>query len=78
MVLHYFHISNRHTTLDSDGTDLPDLAAVQEEALRACRELMWLGGSTSELWSGETWKVWVTDQPDGAGPTILTLELLAS
>ena len=27
--------------------------------------------------SGEPWKLWVTDQPDGAGTTVLTLQFAA-
>jgi hypothetical protein len=76
MALHYFHHSNGRTTLDGFGTDLPDLASVRKEAIRGMRELTNLGPADS-LWSGEPWKLWVTHDPDGTGPTILTLELNA-
>jgi hypothetical protein len=38
-----------------------------------------LGGLQAgpEFWSGEPWKLWVTDQPDGAGTTVLTLQFAA-
>ena len=74
MALHYFHLSNGHTTLDQDGTDHPDLVSVRKEAVRAFRELLHLA-SSDVLWTGDPWRVWVTDQPDATGRTILTLEL---
>jgi len=74
MAMHYFHMANGHTTFDSVGTDLPDLQSVRKETLRAGREMLNLGGS-EPLWAGEPWRVWVTDEPDGSGQTILTLEL---
>ena len=74
MPRHYFHLANGTTTLDPTGLDLADLGAVQEEAVRAVRELLNLG-KTDGLWSGDPWKVWVTDGPDGTGRTILTVEL---
>lgn len=77
MALHYFHFSNGHTTIDEHGTDLPNLASVRKEAVRALRELLHLG-STDALWTGDPWKVWVTDQPDGTGQSLLTLDIVAS
>ena len=76
MALHYFHHSNGHTTLDHFGTDHPDLASVRQEAIRALRELIYLGPADS-LWSGEPWKLWVTQDPDGVGRNVLTLDLNA-
>jgi hypothetical protein len=29
------------------------------------------------FWSGEPWKLWVTDGPNGAGATLLTLQFAA-
>lgn len=77
MALHYFHIANGSTALDAEGTDLPDLNAVQKEALRMMREVVDLGINEEKLWVGEAFKVWVTTQPNGAGRTLLTLELNA-
>jgi hypothetical protein len=74
MAFYYFHLSNGHTTLDQDGIDLPDLPSVRKEAVRAFRELLHLGSSDA-LWTGDPWRVWVTDQPNTSGLTILTLEL---
>jgi hypothetical protein len=39
--------------------------------------MMLKNDGTEEFWAGEPWRVWVTDQANGAGQTILTLELCA-
>ena len=75
MALHYFHYSNGQTTLDSLGTDLPDLSAIRAEAIQALRELLNLGGPITGPWMGDPWRIWVTDEPDANGRTILTLEV---
>jgi hypothetical protein len=74
MPMHYFHMSNGHTILDDHGTDLPDLAAVRDEAVRAAKELMSIG-SAETLWDGKPWKVWVTDAPNGTGRTVASIEM---
>lgn len=74
MALHYFHSFNGHTTLDDLGTDLPDLLSARKEAVRAFRELLLLGSSDA-LWTGDPWRVWVTDQSNATGRTVLALEL---
>jgi hypothetical protein len=76
MALHYFHLSNGKTTLDDVGTDHANLADVQKEVVRVARDLLSLK-SSDDIWSRESWKVWATDQPKGAGRTIATLELKA-
>jgi hypothetical protein len=76
MPLYYFHISNAEIILDDYGTELPDMAAARIEALRASRELAFTG--EPRFWAGERWKIWVTDQPNAAGPTLLTVEVSGS
>jgi hypothetical protein len=77
MSLYYFHLKDGQTIFDSQGSDLPDLAAVRRMAIATTMEI--LGGLRAgpEFWSGEPWKLWVTDQPDGAGTTVLTLQFAA-
>jgi hypothetical protein len=57
---------------------LPDLAAVRRAALATSVEV--LGGMKAGpmFWSGEPWKLWVTDKPNGDGTTLLTLQFAAS
>ena len=76
MPLYYFHISNGETILDDHGTELPDLAAARLEALRASRELAFTGHP--HFWAGERWRIWVTDKPSAAGPTLLAVEVSGS
>jgi hypothetical protein len=63
--------------LDSEGTELLDLAAVRRTALATATEI--LGGMKTgpAFWSGEPWKLWVTDRPDGGGTSVLTLQFSA-
>ena len=77
MPLYYFHLKDGHTIFDGQGSDLPDIAAVRRTALVTTTEI--LGGMQAgpEFWSGEPWRLWVTDQPDGAGTTVLTLQFAA-
>jgi hypothetical protein len=73
MARFYFHFANGQTILDHIGTDLPDLDAVRKEALGTTRELMF--DASSQFWAGEPHRLWVTDQPNSAGKTILSLQL---
>jgi hypothetical protein len=78
MALYYFHLEDGATLLDSEGCDLPDLAAVRRAAIATTTEI--LGGLKAgpAFWSGEPWKLWVTDRPNGAGATLLTLQFAAT
>jgi hypothetical protein len=73
MARFYFHFANGQTILDDIGTDLPDLEAVRKEAIGTTRELMF--DAASHFWAGEPYRLWVTDQPNAAGKTILSLQL---
>jgi hypothetical protein len=75
--MHYFHLSNGRLILDDVGTDLPTSAAVELEALRTAREMLNLS-SPDAIWDGGPWKIWVTDQPNAAGRTLLSLEVCAA
>jgi hypothetical protein len=51
MPRYFFHIHNGISTLDSKGTELRDIYAAQEEALRLSGELLReMGG---KFWNGE-------------------------
>lgn len=71
----YFHFSSRQTTLDEVGIDLPDLDAVRREALGTTRDLMF--DAPAQICAGQPCRVWVTDEPNARGKTVLTLELCA-
>jgi hypothetical protein len=73
---YFFHLKDGKEILDHEGTELRDASALKQEALMMTTEL--LGGmSGNEFWNGEPWKLWVTDQPGGAGNTVLILEFTA-
>jgi hypothetical protein len=79
MAKYYFHSSSDHTCLDDVGSELADLDSVRKEAFCASRELLMLGHvGTPGFWAGERWRLWVTDKPNAAGQTILTVELCAN
>jgi hypothetical protein len=73
MALHYIHLSNGYTLLDAEGTDVP-VSSARDVAVRTASELL-NRGNTEQLWTGKPWKVWVTDQPNGAGHTIASIEI---
>jgi hypothetical protein len=69
---YYFHVRDGKEMLDQEGVELLDLSAVKEEAVKASAELL-EGLDQEEFWNGEPWKLWVTDKPNGAGNTLLSL-----
>jgi hypothetical protein len=74
MPLYYFHLENGKAHLDDTGSDLRDLAAARNEALRAGSDLLRGGPSaTDSLWTGSPWRMWVTDKPNGEGKIFFTL-----
>ena len=76
MPKYYFHLKDGHTELDEDGTELADLKAARREAVKFSGEVLREGPGDS-LWMGEPWRLWVTDQPNGAGTTLFTLNFSA-
>ena len=69
MQRYFFHLKDGHTALDSEGTELVDLDAARQEAVRFSGEVL-REGTGDSLWQGEPWepwRLWVTDQPDGKG-----------
>jgi hypothetical protein len=77
MPRYYFNIDDGHTTIDHEGSELSDLQAAREEAIETCSDTLRDGGGPY-LWSGKPWRMWVTDQPGGAGKTLFTLYFSAT
>jgi hypothetical protein len=73
MARFYFHFADGRTILDDLGTELPHLEAARVEALRTTHELMLKAGPS--FWAGEPHRLWVTDQPNGAGKTFFAIKL---
>jgi hypothetical protein len=72
-----FNLKDGSVILDEQGVELADMDAVRKEAMSASLELLRGMQAAGEFWSGEPWKLWVTDEPNGAGKTVLTLEFTA-
>jgi hypothetical protein len=54
MSLFYFHIKDGETILDDVGNELSNLAAVQKEALKACREMVTGSQSSGQASNGSS------------------------
>jgi hypothetical protein len=67
---YFFHIRDGRDYPDDEGTELPDLAAVRTEALKASGEMLRDSKGRAEFWSGDDWTMNVTDE---AGQPVLTL-----
>ena len=73
---YYIHVQDGAEMLDEDGIELSGMEAVRLEAIQASAELL-KGQHGAHFWSGEPWKLWVTDQPKGGGTTVLKLTFSA-
>ena len=74
---YYFNIKDGKTLLDATGLEFADMEAVKDEAVK-CSTDMLKGVHSDALWSGEPWVLWVSDQPNGGGKTVLTLTFSGS
>jgi hypothetical protein len=77
MPRYYFNFRNGSVTLDPDGAEFADVAAVKDEAVRCGADLLKCFRA-DKVWAGEPWVLWVSDQPNGGGKTLFTLELSAT
>ena len=73
----YFHVEDDRTTLDREGTLLPDIDAARQEAIILAGEML-RNGSGKVIWSGKLWRMWVTDQPNAQSKPLFTLRFSAS
>jgi hypothetical protein len=65
----FFHVVDGYESLDTEGTDLPDLATARNEAVTMSGQILRDGGGET-LWAGTPWRLWVTDD---TGATLFTL-----
>jgi hypothetical protein len=63
----FFHVRNGSTMFDGD------VASARREAIVACGEL--LRDVPAAVWNGGSLRLWVTDQPDGQGNTVYSLNV---
>ena len=71
---YYFHIKDGVSLLDDEGYDCAELATVRAQAVATSGAMLKELSGSGEFWSGEVWTMWVTDEPNGKGKTILALE----
>lgn len=74
MPRYFFHVHDGRDIPDTEGSEISSLDRVRYEAVRTAGELLREGGR-SDLWSGEQWKMVVTDEN---GLEVLTLTFSAS
>jgi hypothetical protein len=75
MPQYYFNVSDGQTVLDQDGQEMADLAAARQEAMAAAGQML---SEHRPAWDGAKWEMWVTDEPDGRGKTLLSLVFAAT
>jgi hypothetical protein len=56
---YFFHVIDGKFLVDTQGTDLPDLAAARNEAIVAAGEILRDAGRSA--WNGAEWQMHVTD-----------------
>ena len=71
MPMYYFHLRNKDTLHDTDGTELPDLTAAREYATNVARELMFRSDSIME----RGWSDWTMSVSDHSGAELFSFEL---
>ena len=73
---YYFNLKDGHTIFDDEGMEFDDMEGVKNEAIKSSADMLKsLNGE--QFWKGEPWLLWVTDQPNGGGNTLLTLTFSA-
>jgi hypothetical protein len=77
MPRYYFNFKDGETLLDPNGIEFADMEAVKHEAVKSGAEML-RSVKVDHLWSGDPWVLWVSDQPNGGGQTLLTLKFSAT
>ena len=73
MPRYYFHVMDGRAVVDTDGTELPDLAAVRKEAVRTAGEIL-SAVDVTQLPNGQPWQMTVAD---ATGKTVYSLRFEA-
>ena len=73
MPQYFFHVHNGSLSTDEEGLDFPDLNCARREAICACGEM--LCEVRAAICNGDTLRMWVSDQPDGQGNTLYSLNI---
>lgn len=60
MPRYYFNVHDGITTLDHEGSELPDISAAKKAAALLAGQL--LSDQDDDFWDGENWRVEVVDE----------------
>lgn len=71
MPMYFFHLRDRDSISDLDGTELADIEAAREHASAVARELMF---KTSGI-QGEPWSKWAMVVNDHDGEELFSFEM---
>jgi hypothetical protein len=75
MPRYFFNVDDGEPLIDEEGTELPDLESARQAAVIMSGEILRDGSSTS-LWRGEPWRLWVTE--GRRGERLFTLSFFAT
>ncbi|MBL0403635.1 hypothetical protein JKG68_06610 [Microvirga aerilata] len=62
MPCYFFYMNDGSSVRDAEGTELPDIYAAQDQAIRTSGEILRDRGA--KFWNGTEWKLEVTDESD--------------
>jgi hypothetical protein len=77
MLPYFFHTHNGTSELDEEGTHFSSISEVRDQAVALIAGILHNGEGIA-IWAGTPLKVWVTDEPAGAGQTLFTLTVSVS
>ncbi len=77
MLTYFFHVDDGTTELDDEGTSLSSISEVRDQAVALIAGILHNGEGTA-IWAGTPLRMWVTDEPVGAGRTLFTLTVSVS
>jgi hypothetical protein len=69
---YFFNVKDGESIFDDEGMEFDDIEGVKTEALKSSADML-KGLQDDHFWTGVPWVLWVTDQPNGGGNTLLTL-----
>jgi hypothetical protein len=75
---YYFHVTDGQTIMDETGDEFSSLEAAKDSAIKTSSEMLRGLKHRVNFWSGEQWRLWVTDGPNGSGKTLLELKFAGS
>lgn len=60
MPRYFYHVYDGYSSLDTDGTELPDIYTAQAQAIRTSGEI--LRDMGARFWDGTAWRMEVADE----------------